>query len=1467
MNANHIFISHATEDDEFVTELRRALEGQGLKVWVDSRNLVAGQKLDPEISRAIEAARQVLVVFSLNTVNSAWVRKEIQHAQAVEARRKDDGYRVIPLLLEGVKPTALGNWFDQAPLAVPIPLKPGGLSESLSALLAALGERLPDDPQRQQPIESQPIAELILELKDAHVQIADGKQRVTGTATLNYQPADPRASATESRRYTFTAPLGPIETAELRWYLEQYHLWPVGIFQERAKRVEEQLSEWGKSLYKSVCAAESADEPLNAWKNAAPTAERRFSVEVDSQPPEGADKARIAATAEAATLLLSLPWELLHDGRTFLFQGKNPVRVRRRFPFRHERPPTTSTLPIRVLLVSPRPENPHTGYIDHRISALPLVEAIERLGELVELTLLTPPTYGALDNALKNATEPFDVVHFDGHGVYDPRYGLGGLCFEDPNDRHKLTERNMDFISAEKMAALCRDYRIPLVFLEACQSAAEVNPTASVAAKLLEEGVASVVAMSHSVLVETARRFVTAFYRELAAGARVGAAMLAGQGELYDDANRGKGMGGVDLHLSDWFVPVLYQETQDPQLITVQPSEAAQESQAEPRRRRMGKLPDAPPQTFIGRSRELLAIERLLLDGGAKYAVVVGTGGCGKTTLAVELARWLVRSHRFGRVAFISLEAFTEPRQVLIELGQQLLPEGEEWYVAPNADLNQAMQPIERALRDTPTLLLFDNMECVLPAPTPTLPLTPPSTGGIGGGGEGAWQTAAPIDPLLGLFQKLQRATEVTRLLFTSREAMPAPFEGRTVRLGALSRSDAVELVSQVLRSEGATPNSKDPGTSEAEIAALVESVNCHARALVLLAREVARRGVTTTTENLRRLMADLHRRFGDDRENSLYASLELSLRRLPAPVREKMNVLATFHGGANLLILDDLLGIPTEQLRDFVGPLIDVGLADLVHRFHLRLDPALPAYLTASLDAAALERLRAVWGEAMRDLTGFLYQQQHQDAQLAAELTRLETPNLLAALAWGAEHLPPEAVVDWANRVETLLSGLGQSQGLANASAIRSAAAERLSQGGWTHARFTAQSAEIDRLLERGDLPSALVAARTLLDNCLAAGDDPFPEAAYDTAMAYAYLGRTLGMGGAAEAALDPLTQAQRRFEGLADGDNTNAEQMASFAMAERANCLMDLGRLDEAADAYQESIKLAKNNDSRQVAVNTGNLGAVRHRQRRFDDALKAYTEVKAHFASLGEPRSVATAWNQIGIVHHEARQFEAAEAAYRQSLAISVQEGDRPGEARSLNQLGSLYGVIGRTEEAAAFLRQAADICVELKDLAHEGVARSNIADFLIKLKRYDDARRELVRAIECLTPFGHAVGPWKAWNALHNLETATGNPAAAAEARGKAVEAYLAYRRAGGENRDPGAQLCALVAAAIQQNAVGQAESLLSQLSGADAPPWAGAMVPKLQAILRGERDPALADDPNLTFWWDAAELRLLLEGLA
>ena len=1451
MNTGFIFISHASKDDEFVKKLREALEGQRLSVWVDSRNLRGGDKLAPEIDKAIEKARQVIVVFSPNTINSPWVRKELQKAQQVEGQRKDKGYSVIPLLLPGVEPTALALWFDEEPVAVPIQLKPGGLSEALPAILAALGEHLPTDQQPQQAVESKPVEELVLKLSDPEIQIDEGKRRPTATATLIYDPANSAVREVESRRFTFTAPLGPIEAEELRWYLESYFLWPTGVFKERAERIEAQLPQWGQDLYEAALESKFAQEALNTWENAAGDAERRFSVLVDSDLREGASEEKQTAANEAASDLLSLPWELLHDGRGYLFQGKHAVRVRRRLPNRRPQPVAVTDLPIRILLVSPRPEDEHTRYIDHRVIALPLVDALEDLGGLVSLTILTPPTFPALQQALQRAAEenqPFDVVHFDGHGVYNREHGLDGLCFENPKDAQKLQKRAMEFVDANKIAAVTRDYRIPLVLLNTCQSATQENPTASVAAKLLEEGVTSVVAMSHSVLVETARRFVKAFYEELAQGVLVGQAMLAGQKELIGNTYRGKILGAGELHLQDWFVPVLYQEEQDPQLFTALPPQAVRQLQTKQRWLNLGALPDPPLHTFIGRSRELLALERLLHN--QPYAVVRGQGGAGKTVLAVELACWLVRTGRYRRAAFVCMEHYTDVRAVLDSLGRQLLPEGDKYSVAQYPDLKQAFQPVQRALADHPTLIVLDNLESVLPDSTGQMPIT-----------------VVPVEELFSLCQDLLNADPATRLLFTSRESLPAPFDHRQreIRLGALSREDAIELVSQVMAQEGLTPEPSDPGSTPQEIIDLVEAVNCHARALVLLTLDVSRRGVRATTENLHQLMTKLHRKYPDDREKSLYASVELSLRRLSPEAQERVKGLGVFHGGAHLEVMAHVLGVDVDTARNLAIQLIEVGLGEDMGYGHLCLDPALPPYLLGKMNETEQEQMRTRWADGMMGLTISLVQQRSKNANLAAQLTLLELPNLLTLLDWIQDKPTPEQVVVLAGSVEQLFARLGRPQVLAQVISVRERAAQAL--GEWGHAQYSAEIQSIERLLDSGDLQSAYTDSQQLLQRCLSAGKQAYSGAAYDIAMAYTLSGRVLKTIGTAEAALQPLSEAQQRFQALADAGNTIAEGMVSKTMTEIGDCLRNLGQLDEAAVAYEEAINRIENlDDTRGIAVCKRQLSTVRMFQGHYADALELCAEARNTFEALDEPNSIARAWHQIGTIYRQVGQFEQAEHSYRQSLAIFVQQKNCADEAGSLAELGNLYDNMGRLEEAAAFYRRAVDIFVELKDLNNEGAVRNRLADTLIKLERYDEARRELHCAIEFKKPYGHAAKLWTTWDILHRLEQTTDNPQAAAQAWGQAVQSYLAYRRAGGENQSTIAQLCALVEQAIQQRDTTEAEQILAQYSRvADAPPSFKAMIPKLQAILNGARDPALAADPDLDCY-DAVELQLLLESL-
>jgi len=1436
--AQHVFISHTSADDDFVRELRIKLELSGLKVWVDSRSLRGGNKLEKEIEQAILDASNVIAVLSPRTINSPWVRKEIQFAENNE-------HDVIPLLLPGIEATGLGMWFDDESVGVKIELDLGKLDEAMAGILAALGQRLPDDPVSDIAVENQPVAELLLELSEPTLtRDEEGKEQLAARAELVYIPADLKAEReVKSRPFRFTAPIGQIEQDELRWYLEQYLHWPVGLFQERAQRIEVQLPQWGQALFAAALGQEVCKVPLNAWQQARSEVERRFSVQVDASTLEDSDDARALAN-EAASRLQSLPWELLHD-EAYLSSGANPVRIRRRLPNFKQQLPSTTQLPIRILLLSPRPEEEGVGYIDHRASALPLVQAVEALGDLVQLTVLSPPTLGALENELQRARDagtPYHVLHFDGHGVYDKQYGLGALCFENPNDAGKLSERRNALVHADKLGALIKDFRIPLVFLEACQTAQSADdPSASVAAKLLEEGVTSVVAMSHSVLVETARRFVTQFYQAIAQGQRIGAGMLAGQKELMQNTYRLPIPGAGDLHLQDWFVPILYQEQHDPVLFERLPSERAQRMVAQQRQALLGALPDTPEHSFIGRSRELLALERLLER--QPYAVIRGQGGVGKTTIAVELARWLVRSRRFDRCAFVSVEEYTHDRAVLDVLGRQLV--GDTYSVAEYGDdLDKATQPLLRVLENARCLIVVDNLESLL--------------------GDG------DKDHLAGIFAILNKLSEAS-LLFTTRQPLPAPFNhnAREITLGALSQSDAKALVLQVMNNQGLDLRHDDLGNDPAEVNALVDAVGGHARALVLLARELAVKGVTATTENVRGVMQDLHTRHPDERELSLFASVELSLRHLSEEVRAEINGLAIFHDGGNAFTLAGVLEQEAEGIAKIIGELIQVGLAQTVGDYgYVRFDPALPVYLALELDETALTGYRARWVAVMGQLVGLLYQHLSKDAKLSAHLTQLELPNLMAYLqglmtGLAAGQVTAEQVVDQLGSIETLLAKLNQAQALTQVVVWREQAAQGL--GEWSNVRFENERMAIERLLQQGDVQGAYQAAEALLRECQQAGEQAYAGADYDLAMAHFNVGRVLKKGGAAEEALTYLQQAQQRFEALGE-HSQSAAIMAAKTLTEQGDCLGALGQLEAAAGAYEERIKRGeKLEDMRGVATGKFQLASVRDYQRRYADALSGYQAALALFEGLGEPGAVATSWHQMGVTYRNMGEYAQAEQAYRQSMAIESQQGNRAGEASSLGELGNLYGEWNRPEQAVSFNRQAADIYVALGDLRYEGVTRSNIGNILIKLQRYDEARPELLRAIECMQAFGHAAEPWKTWNTLCDLERASGDREAAGEARGKALAAYLAYRRDGGENHSGAGRLCLEVGQAMQQGDTGEVEQMVEQYL--QAPAWQEhkGFLYKLQAIISAERDLALAEDEALHYEL-AAELVLLLECL-
>src|SRR2546427_3209102 len=377
---NKLFISHSSRDDAFVRDLRATLADHGQDGWIDSRELRGGDPLWLEIQRAIEGASAYAVVISPDTLQSKWVGKELRHALDVQKQRGRSAFPVIPLSLDGTKLGVLEEFFGEEPIYIPVSSAAGGAEAALNAILVAMGKRLPADvPAAAQPA-AEPLEELVLELTDLKFHEQDGVRRASARARLVYEPATPgQREVASPHSWRFKAPLGPIEAEELRWYLEKYAIWPSEYFRDRARKVEEDLVKWGQLLHEGAMPLAHTTNVMKAWARIEADAGRRFSVHIDASLEADAPELEVAAAREAATRLLGLPWELLHDGDSFLFQGAKPTRVRRRLPNTKVLYVPLVATPIRILLVTARPEDEACGYLDHRASALPRVAAMEAL--------------------------------------------------------------------------------------------------------------------------------------------------------------------------------------------------------------------------------------------------------------------------------------------------------------------------------------------------------------------------------------------------------------------------------------------------------------------------------------------------------------------------------------------------------------------------------------------------------------------------------------------------------------------------------------------------------------------------------------------------------------------------------------------------------------------------------------------------------------------------------------------------------------------------------------------------------------------------------------------------------------------------------------------------------------------------------------------------------------------------------
>ncbi|MFD1936781.1 BTAD domain-containing putative transcriptional regulator [Nonomuraea mangrovi] len=336
--------------------------------------------------------------------------------------------------------------------------------------------------------------------------------------------------------------------------------------------------------------------------------------------------------------------------------------------------------------------------------------------------------------------------------------------------------------------------------------------------------------------------------------------------------------------------------------------------------RPLSNLP-APLTALIGRDTSVEEVVRLL--GTARLVTLTGTGGVGKTRLAVELGARLLGEVPDG-VWLVELAGQRGEMADLVQVVAGVLGVRDD---VPSG-LGGPQAPVDRliaALRDRRTLLVVDNCEHV-------------------------------VEPAAELVDRLLRAAPGLRVLATSQE--PLGLAGETVFLvEPLEETEAVRLFTA--RAAAAAPGFSLDEADRVSVAEICRRLDGIPLALELAATRVRALGV-------RELAARLDNRFrllthgqrgAPARQRTLRAMIDWSWELLGEPERAVLRRLAVHVDGCTLEAAEAVCAgdrVPHEEVLDLLTRLVDRSLVVMVD------GPAGPRYrLLESVSVYAMERLR----------------------------------------------------------------------------------------------------------------------------------------------------------------------------------------------------------------------------------------------------------------------------------------------------------------------------------------------------------------------------------------------------------------------------------------------------------------------------------------------------------------------------
>jgi hypothetical protein len=104
-NKLQVFISYAREDFDAAERIYSSLTNIGVRVWMDDKSLLPGEKWKPSINKAIQESRYFIALLSTNSVSKkGYVQKELKIALEVLEEYPNNEIFIIPVRLDECNP-------------------------------------------------------------------------------------------------------------------------------------------------------------------------------------------------------------------------------------------------------------------------------------------------------------------------------------------------------------------------------------------------------------------------------------------------------------------------------------------------------------------------------------------------------------------------------------------------------------------------------------------------------------------------------------------------------------------------------------------------------------------------------------------------------------------------------------------------------------------------------------------------------------------------------------------------------------------------------------------------------------------------------------------------------------------------------------------------------------------------------------------------------------------------------------------------------------------------------------------------------------------------------------------------------------------------------------------------------------------------------------------------------------------